>query len=57
MDHLDGILHIDIADEILHILREERKEFRKNHGYDIVAKIGNFEELLKEVRNKIKTKE
>lgn len=57
MDHLDGILHIDIADEILHIPREERKEFRKTHGYDIISKSGNFEELLKEFRAKIKTKE
>ena len=27
MDHLDGILHMDIADEVLVMTREERKEF------------------------------
>ena len=47
MDHLDGILHIDISDEIIVMPPEERKEFRKNHGYNIVSKDGNFEELLK----------
>ncbi|MBQ9319107.1 MAG: peptide deformylase [Bacilli bacterium] len=57
MDHLDGILHIDIADEILHIPREERKEFRKTHGYDIVSKAGDFNELLKDLKAKRKIKE
>ena len=37
-DHLDGILHIDIAKEILNMPREERKEFRKTHRYEIISK-------------------
>lgn len=45
MDHLDGILHIDIADELYQMPAEERKEWRKNHGYNIVSKTGNFEDL------------
>lgn len=47
MDHLDGILHMDIADECFVMSEEERKEFRKTHDYHITSKTGNFEELLK----------
>ena len=50
MDHLDGILHMDIADEVLVMTREERKEFRKPHGYNIIYKNGNFEDLLKDTK-------
>lgn len=50
MDHLDGILHMDIADEVLVMTREERKEFRKTHGYNIIYKNGNFEDLLKDTK-------
>lgn len=45
IDHLDGILHIDIADEVLLMSREERKKFRQTHDYNIVSKTGDFEEL------------
>ena len=48
MDHLDGVLHMDIADEVLTMAREERKNFRQTHGYNIVSKIGDFEDLIKE---------
>lgn len=43
MDHLDGVLHMDIADEVLIMAKEERKKFRQTHGYNIVSKTGNFE--------------
>ena len=46
-DHLDGILHIDIADELLIMNAEQRTEFRKTHGYNIISKTGEYEELLK----------
>ena len=45
MDHLDGILHMDIADEVLVMDQEERKEFRKTHDYVIVSKTGNYDIL------------
>ena len=45
MDHLDGILHMDIADEVLVMTREERKEFRKTQGYNVIEKKGHCEEL------------
>ena len=47
MDHLDGILHIDIADEVIVMPLEERKVFRQTHGYRITSKDGNYEELVR----------
>lgn len=50
IDHLDGILHIDIADKILKSTKEERIKLRKNDGYRIISKIGDYEQLkLKEL--------
>lgn len=46
MDHLDGILHMDIAEEILQMPVEERKQFRQQHGYHIISKHGDYETLL-----------
>jgi peptide deformylase len=45
-DHLNGILHIDIAEEILVMNKEERKIFREEHGYEIIAKNGDYEKHL-----------
>ena len=46
MDHLDGILHMDVAEKVLQVPKEDRKEFWKTHkGYDIISKTGKFEEL------------
>lgn len=47
-DHLDGILHIDIAEEVLQMEKEERKEFRKKHGYEIFSETGDYQKLLGE---------
>lgn len=47
MDHLDGILHIDIAEELFVMSVEERKIFRQTHGYNIISKDGLFEENIK----------
>lgn len=38
IDHLDGILHMDIAEQVLEMNAEERMEFRKNHPYEIISK-------------------
>ena len=46
IDHLDGILHIDIADELSITPAEERKKIRQTRGYNIISKIGKFEDLL-----------
>ena len=56
IDHLDGVLHMDIADEVLVMLREERKKFRQTHGYNIISKTGRFEELLSDTKSLKKIK-
>ena len=47
MDHLDGILHIDIADELLVMKADDRKKFRQLHPYNIISKTGDYEKLKK----------
>ena len=42
LDHLDGILHIDIAKEIRHMTSEERILFRKTHPYRILSTTCRF---------------
>lgn len=42
IDHLDGILHIDISKEIKQLTREERKELRKKEPYKIIRKDGPY---------------
>ena len=37
-DHLDGILHIDIAEKVIIGTTEERIELRKKEGYEIISK-------------------
>lgn len=53
IDHLDGILHIDIAKEILQMEREERKAWRQTHPYEIIRKDGEYVHPTKR-NNKIK---
>lgn len=48
IDHLDGILHIDIAEEVYQMPTEERKAWRINHGYKVYSKTGDYEVLRKE---------
>lgn len=47
IDHLDGILHIDIADKVVKGTKEERIELRKKEGYTIISQTGDFEQLKK----------
>ncbi|MDE5889171.1 MAG: peptide deformylase [Bacilli bacterium] len=47
-DHLNGVLHMDKALELKVMNKDERREFRKTHDYEIISKTGNFEELEKE---------
>lgn len=42
IDHLDGILHMDIADEVLVMPKEERKKFRQTHPYEIISKTEEY---------------
>lgn len=38
LDHLDGILHMDIAEELIQMPKDNRKDFRKEHPYEIISK-------------------
>lgn len=53
MDHLDGILHMDIALELLNMNKDERKEFRKTHPYEIIKKDGDFIKNKQKILKKI----
>lgn len=48
-DHLNGILHMDVCEENQLMSREERKEFRKNHDYEIIKTEGDYEKLKEEL--------
>lgn len=54
IDHLDGILHMDVAEEVLELSREERMKLRQSHGYKIYQKTGDYYSLKKEI-NHMKT--
>lgn len=45
LDHLDGILHMDIAEEVLNMKQEQRKEFRKLHPYEVLSKTCDYEKV------------
>ena len=50
LDHLDGILHMDIAEQVLQMTKEERKEFRKTHPYEIISKTCEYDAPQKRLR-------
>lgn len=37
-DHLNGVLHIDIAEEVFEMNYEEKKKYRSEHPYEIISK-------------------
>ena len=37
-DHLNGVLHIDIAEEVFEMNYDEKKKYRSEHPYDIISK-------------------
>ena len=45
LDHLDGILHIDIAEEVIEMPANERKIWRQSHEYKIYQKDGDYDSL------------
>lgn len=47
LDHLDGILHIDIAEKVLILKVEERKKLRQKEGYKVLTKTGDYNKLKK----------
>ena len=57
-DHLNGILHMDIADKILDLEAEERKKLRlqPGQGYEILSKDGDYVQLKEKHKVIKKTK-
>lgn len=51
IDHLDGILHIDFAKEILQMKKDDRKKWRKTHPYEVIRKEGEYIHPLKKDKN------
>jgi N-formylmethionyl-tRNA deformylase len=47
-DHLNGVLHMDIAEELILMEKEERKLFRLEHGYEIISKKGDYEKYIED---------
>lgn len=45
IDHLDGVLHIDISDKVIIGNKEEKIELRKKEGYTLISKTGDYEQL------------
>ena len=37
-DHLNGVLHMDKTNEVFEMTREEMKEYRANHPYEVISK-------------------
>lgn len=54
MDHLDGILHIDVSEELYHFSVEERKAWRQTHGYNVYFENGDYEKLKTQAKGKSK---
>lgn len=50
LDHLDGNLHIDIAEKIEDMTVEERVAFRKDNPYEIISKTCDYEKVLKKIK-------
>lgn len=44
LDHLDGILHMDIAEKVLSMSKEERKKFRKEHPYEVLSQTCDYDD-------------
>ena len=47
LDHLDGVLHIDIAEKVLVLDVDERKKLRQKEGYKVLSKTGSYNKLNK----------
>lgn len=37
-DHLNGVLHIDLAEEVFEMNYDEKKKYRSEHPYEIISK-------------------
>lgn len=53
LDHLDGILHIDIAEEVIEMPANERKKWHQSHEYKIYQKDGDYDSLRDKGKKKV----
>lgn len=53
LDHLDGILHIDIAEEVIEMPANERKIWRQSHEYKNYQKDGDYDSLRDKGKKKV----
>lgn len=51
-DHLKGILHIDLADDVREMTWEETKMYREQHQYEILSKDAKYDFDLRKVKTK-----
>lgn len=42
LDHLDWVLHMDVAEDVIIMPREQRKKFREKHPYEIISKTCDY---------------
>lgn len=42
LDHLDGILHMDIAEKVLELKKEQRQSLREKEPYQVISKTSKF---------------
>ncbi len=52
LDHLDGILHMDVAEEVLNMPLEERKLYRETHPYEVISKTCDYDEIIAKNKKK-----
>ena len=52
LDHLDGILHMDIADKVIVMPKEERKVYREKHPYKVLSKTCDYEKIRRNLKSK-----
>ena len=43
LDHLDGVLHMDIAEEIIKMPRDDRFKFRETHPYEVISETCKYD--------------
>lgn len=48
-DHLAGILHIDIAENLMEMSLEETKKYRLEHPYEVISRDNEFKRKIKTI--------
>jgi len=51
-DHLNGILHIDLADDVREMTWDETRSYREKHPYEILSKDNQYKLSERKIRTK-----